>query len=520
MKQIPICRTIVLGSLVLLHAELASNLCAVETARPNIIFLFSDDQTARAVGCYGNQDVITPNLDQLARDGVRFANHYNTTSICMASRCSVMTGLYEYRHGCNFEHGDLERRFINQSYPMRLRQAGYYTGFAGKIGFVLQGEKFEGFAPLFDHWAGGPGQTFYETVKNAGLARYADKYPHCSRAYGAWALDFLKLAKQSGKPFCMSISFKAPHLPFTPDPIDMKLYEGRQFTRPPNYGVENGKHLSPQVHTSRAATGYREWVTDYDTTVAKYYALVTGVDAALGMIREGLAREGLAANTVIIFTSDNGYNSGSHGFGDKVIPYEEGAKSPLIIYDPRLPKRHGGGVSEAITANVDMPATIFALSGVPAPEGIDGQNLVPLLTDPKGRVREVLPLFNFWGIPSAQSLAVVTPEWKYIYWYYAGDAMKPTEELFHMGQDRYEMATRASESNYAGDLAIMRRHYDTELAAIKAKGVPGHGYEAYPVLFNRTVPWDEKAALLKTRKPTGADESESPSSKKKNRKKQ
>jgi arylsulfatase A-like enzyme len=153
--------------------------------RPNIVFLFTDDQTAHALGAAGNRDIITPHLDQLAREGVRFTNHYNTTAICMASRASVLTGLYEYRHGCNFEHGDLERRFIEQSYAVRLRQAGYFTGFAGKIGFVLQGEKFEALAPLFDRWAGGPGQTFYETEKNEGIAKYAAKYPHCSRAYGA-----------------------------------------------------------------------------------------------------------------------------------------------------------------------------------------------------------------------------------------------------------------------------------------------------------------------------------------------
>ena len=83
-----------------------------------------------------------------------------------------------------------------------------------------------------------------------------------------------------------------------------------------------------------------------------------------------------------------------------------------------------------------MAATIFALAGVPAPEGIDGKSLLPLLTNPKGQVREVLPLFNFWGIPSAQSMAVVTPEWKYIYWYYGGQGMKPTEEFFHLTKDR------------------------------------------------------------------------------------
>lgn len=483
---------------------------AADGKRPNLIFLFSDDQTSLAAGCYGNREIHTPHLDQLAREGVRFANHYNTTAICMASRCNVLTGLYEYRHGCNFEHGDLERRFMEASYPVRLREAGYFTGFAGKIGFVLEGDKFEALAPFFDQWAGGPGQTFYETAKNEGIAKYADKYPHCSRAYGAWAQDFLKTAKANGKPFCLSLSFKAPHLPFTPDPIDLKLYEGKTFTRPPNYGVPNAKHLSAQSQTSRAATGYREWITDYDDATAKYYALITGVDAAIGMIREGLAREGLAENTVIIFTSDNGYNRGAHGFGDKVLPYEEASKSPLVIYDPRLPKRHAGKVSEALTGNVDMAATLFALSGVSAPEGIDGRSLVPLLTNPQGQVREFLPLFNFWGTKSAQSMAVVTPEWKYIHWYYAGDGMKPAEELFQVGQDRYEMVNVAKDPRYARELAALRLCYDSELAAIKARVVSGHGYEIYPTLFSRDTDWETKAGLLKSArgKPVGDGESE------------
>ena len=88
---------------------------AAAPARPNLIFLLADDLAAGAVGYSGNRDVITPHLDRLARDGVRFVSHYDTTSICMASRCTILTGLYEYRHGCNFDHGDLERRFIAQS---------------------------------------------------------------------------------------------------------------------------------------------------------------------------------------------------------------------------------------------------------------------------------------------------------------------------------------------------------------------------------------------------------------------
>jgi arylsulfatase A-like enzyme len=151
--------------------------------------------------------------------------------------------------------------------------------------------------------------------------------------------------------------------------------------------------------------------------VRLYYALITGVDAAVGMIREALDRQGLAENTVIILTSDNGYNSGSHGFGDKVIPYEEGSKSPLIIFDPRLPKHHVGLTCEAVTANVDMTATIFALANVPAPEGIDGKNLLPLLANTNGKVRvcvraiygrrifgmEVHPLVLRWPIEAQRS---------------------------------------------------------------------------------------------------------------------
>ena len=484
-------------------ALLAGGLFAAETGpRPNIVFLFSDDQTARAIGCE-NPEVITPHLDRLAREGVRFTNHYNTTSICMASRCSVLTGLYEHRHGCNFSHGDLERRFLEQSYPVLLRRAGYHTGFAGKIGFELKGEKFESLAAFFDEWAGGPDQTFHETARNPAIARYAARHPYSSRAYAAWAEDFLRSARRANKPFCLSISFKAPHLPFTPDPRDAELYAGRKFPRPPNHGVEHGRHLSPQSRTSRAATGYREWVEDYDRAAAAYYALITGLDAAVGLIREALAREGFADNTVIVFTSDNGYSMGAHGFGDKVLPYEEAAKSPLIIHDPRRPGARAGKVSSALTANVDMAPTLLALAGVAAPAGIDGRDLLPLLDDPAGRVRDALPLFNYWGAASAQTLAIATPGWKYIFWAHGGDGMTPTEELFDLANDPHEMRNVAAEPRHAAILADLRRRYDAEVASIGSTRIAGHGYENYPVLFSRTIPWLQKPAPAAAPAPKG-----------------
>jgi arylsulfatase A-like enzyme len=469
--------------------------------RPNIIFLLTDDQTVGAAGCYGNQDVITPHLDELAREGVRFRNFYHTTAICMASRASVMTGMYEYRHGCNFGRGSLKRELFAQSYPLKLRNAGYLTGFAGKIGFAIESEPFDRFENDFDFWAGGPDQTFYETAKNKGIAQYAERYPHCSRAYGAWAQDFIKSAKQQGKSFCMSISFKAPHLPFEPDPIDLALYPvEKTFPRPANYGKDHAGHLSEQSKTSRAAIAYREWIKEYDQTLRKYYALITGVDAALGMIREELQKQGLANNTVIIFTSDNGYNCGAHGFGDKVLPYEEASKSPLIVFDPRAAQQHRGKETDAITANIDMFSTICELGGVSVEGDVDGKSLLPLLANPNGKIRDWLPLFNFWGEHSAQSMAVVSPEWKYIHWFYGGQHMKPAEELFQVNRDRMEMINLATQAPQA--LASARDAYDREMARMRTSVIRGYGYEPYPILFDRTTPWKSKQSMLPQTKPS------------------
>jgi arylsulfatase A-like enzyme len=293
-------------------------------------------------------------------------------------------------------------------------------------------------------------------------------------------------------------------MPFTPDPLDTPLYEGKRFSRPPNYGVANAAYLSPQSRTSRAFTSYRFWITDYDKTLAAYYALIAGVDVALGTIREELQRQGFADNTVIIFTSDNGYNCGAHGFGDKVLPYEEASKSPLLIYDPRLPKGYAGKVSAAVTGNVDMTPTILALAGVPAPDNLDGRNLLPLLTNPGGQVRDFLSLFNFWGIESAQSMAVVTPEWKYIYWYYGGKDMTPVEELFHVGQDRFELELVTA--LYGPQLQTMRQYYDAQLDHINRHVFHDHGYKPYPTLFDRSIAWSQKEPLLKPQKEVPATE--------------
>ena len=235
------------ASIYLLLVTLAS---AVAAERPNLVFLLTDDQTTYSLGCYGNKEVQTPNIDRLASEGMTFDRHYDTTAICMASRASIMTGLYEYRHGCNFEHGALVRDHWEKAYPVLLRKAGYRTAIAGKIGFEVceaPGEKGKLPQGDFDSWGAGPGQTHYKTAKNPSMARFAKDYPHATRAYGAFAREFIMDSSKLEQPFCLSISFKAPHKPVQPDPIDDDVYKGKTLPSPRTTVARRGATLLNRV---------------------------------------------------------------------------------------------------------------------------------------------------------------------------------------------------------------------------------------------------------------------------------
>jgi arylsulfatase A-like enzyme len=477
-----------------------------KTKRPNIVFLLSDDQTSIATGCYGNTQVVTPNMDNLAKEGVMFLNHYNTTAICMASRASIMTGMYEYKTGCNFMHGPLTPEKFKKSYPVLLKDAGYFVGFAGKFGFAVSNgtswkEDTNEVLPIeaFDVWGGGTGQTNYKTEKNPTIAKYAKKYPHSSRAYGAWAHDFIKSAKDSGKPFCMSISYKAPHLPFTPDKYFDYVYKNKKYKKPDNYGVMNAKHLSPQAKSGRQYNAYDFWrdsEDSYQKAIKSYNQLIHGVDYSLGMIRKSLEELGVSENTIIIFTSDNGYSCGAHNFGGKVLPYEEASKSPLIIYDPRCSDKTAGSKRETVTGNIDMASTILSFAGVTVPKNMDGENLVKLIKKPKKFKRASLTLTNMWGNDEIQEMTVVTKEWKYIYWQYADHRMEPTEELFHIGNDRMELENLAGNSKYKKELKQMRKLYDEKYKHLVANAIKTNDYQKYQVLFNRKANAQSKKQYL------------------------
>ncbi len=460
--------------------------------RPNIVFLLTDDHSFRALGSMGNSHIQTPNLDRLSAEGQTFDRHYVNTAICMASRATIMTGMYEYKTGCNFTHGSLSADRFRRSYPVLLREAGYRTGFAGKFGFPVTPEMTRDSRdhlwermPVkeFDWWRGWAGQGSYRTAENEYLAKFAKQYPHSTRALGAAAQEFIRESAQGDRPFCLSISFKAPHKPMTPDPEFAHVYEGVRFPLPPNYGPAGAGHLPKQALTSREYHDRFEWYPErtYQKSLRTYYQQIYGVDHAVGKIREELEAQGVADNTVVIFTSDNGFFCGSHFFQGKALPYEESARAPLIIHDPRQPAARRGARCASLTGSIDLAPTMLALAGVEVPENMDGRSLTGLMERPTAELHESLALIQFWPWFShhSEAFSVVSGRYKYIYWFYAGETWTPAEELYDLERDPYEMRNVIASPEYREAAERMRAVYDRHHSHLRAHCVDGNGYPRY-----------------------------------------
>ena len=282
----------------------------------------------------------------------------------------------------------------------------------------------------------------------------------------------------------------------------INVYAGKTFTKPANFGRAAGEHMSPQSKQGRQYPRFTEWKydTDYDGVMAKYYQLIYAIDVAIGMIRDELEAQGIADNTVIIYTSDNGYICGAHGYGSKVLPMEESSRAPLMIYDPRSPSAGKQWRCSALTGNIDFAPTILELAGLPVPANMDGHSLVPLLKNPESDIREQMAFMNTFGPPPTQSLSVLTKELKYTYWWYGDETMKPFEELYHLTRDPLEMKNLANNSEAVSMLGTMRGKYDAELERWKQQAVEYNNYQQYGTLFDRKLPWDQKKFTRKLNK--------------------
>lgn len=479
------------------------------SSQPNIIFLLTDDQRFDALGCMSNSEIKTPEIDKLAEQGTLFMNHYNPTAICMGARAVIMTGMYEHKTGCNFQHGPLTKAKFQKSYPVLLRDNGYYTGFAGKFGYAVtenatdaSNYKTDDVMPIaeFDWWRGWPEQGSYKTAENTHMADYADEYPHVSKALGAAAVDFINLAHTQSKPFCLSVSFKAPHGPVSPDASYDHVYNGQTFTPPGNYWLDGAEHLPDQPKLGRQFMNLGDhWKPEkYNASLAKYYQLIYGVDVAVGMIMDELEAKGLMDNTIIIYTTDNGYFCGSHAMGGKVLPYEEGSRAPLIIYDPN--STMAGEVIEPLTGNHDMAPTILDYAGITIPDNMDGVSLKPLMDGTQTSVKQHQMVVQAWGSNPTHALTVLQDDFKYMFWFYGGLGLTPQEEMYDLANDPEEMNNLIADPLYSVQLEIMRTLYDSYVDKWKVDCIgaePKNNYIEYGILYDRHKPWSEKTGIMK-----------------------
>ena len=420
--------------------------------KPNVVILYADDWRFDTLGCAGNPIVKTPNLDALASKGVRFSHNCVTTSICGVSRATLFTGQWMSRHG-NPAFNAFKTPW-NETYPGILRDNGYWVGHIGKWhNGKFPSDKFDfGRAYSGVHWMKNEdGTEIHVTQKNENDA-----------------MEFLS-TRPTEKPFCLTLAFFATHAEdhnpkqFLPQPESMELYKDVSIPVPENATADSWKRV-PDFFTDKNE-GRNRWTWRFDTPekyqemMKNYYRLATEVDATCGRVIAELKKQGIYENTLVIFTTDNGYFHAEHGLADKWYPHQESIRVPLIIHDPRMLAAKRGTTDDNLTLNADLAPTILSAVGISAPSTMQGRDLAPLyLASEKPEWRsdffyEHAMLKDKSFIPASEAL--VRKDWKYFYW-----PEYEIEQLFHITEDPTEENDLAADPAQKDRLVEMRTRFN------------------------------------------------------------
>jgi len=442
--------------------------------KPNIIFILTDDQRWDALGYEGNKWVHTPEMDSLAQSGAYFTRALVTTPICAASRASIFTGLHERTHGYNFQTGAIRAGHMTLAYPGQLRASGYYTGFYGKFG-VMYDEKDQ----LFDVYEDYDRNNRFNDRRGYYYKKLGDDTVHLTRYTGQKALDFINSAP-ADKPFCLSLSFSAPHAhDGAPDQYfwQPETDELLRDVQVPGPRLADDQYFAALPEAVKRGFNRLRWTWRFDTpekyqhSVKGYYRMISGIDLEIGKIRQLLRKKGLDKKTAIIVMGDNGYFLGERQLAGKWLLYDNSVRVPLIIYDPRVNTHRN---IDVMALNIDVPATILDLAGTKAPKSWQGTSLLPLVKGSSSRLnRDTVLIEHIWefeDIPPSEGIR--TKDWKYFR--YVND--KSIEALFDLGADPDEINNLASDKDHQTTLHKFRRKTDDLIEKYKDPyaGVPSN----------------------------------------------
>lgn len=449
--------------------------------KPNIIFIMSDDHAAHAMSCYGSRINQTPNLDRIADGGMRFEHCFCTNSICTPSRASILTGTYNHVNDVTTLATPLDNRL--QTYPKLLQAAGYQTAIYGKW-HLGRGPKH---CPVgFDDWAVLPGQGRYHnpefTFKGADGGETRTVPGYVTDLITDMSLDWLE-ARDTEKPFCLMVHHKAPHRPWYPDEKHAHLYLNENIPEPDtlfdDYAnrasaaaaaeMRVGSHMTRidlkcEVPSEMPEKELRRWA--YQRYIKDYLRVIASVDDNVGRVLDYLDAEGLAENTLVIYTSDQGFFLGDHGWYDKRFMYEESLRMPFIIRYPA--EVRAGSICRNIALNVDFAPLFLDLAGVSIPDDMQGSSLRPLLQEKTPADWRQAMYYRYWMHKTDHNVyahyGIRTHRYKLIYYY--ADALnqdgaidetyEPEWELFDLQQDPCELNSLYHNPAYAGTVKELK----------------------------------------------------------------
>lgn len=473
-------------ALLVLLLTLGVSVFAQQKARPNIIVILSDDHAVQSIGAYGSKFGATPNLDRLAKQGAVYNKAFVANSICGPSRATLLTGKYSHINGFKDNHDRFDAS--QDVFPKRLQASGFQTAWIGKWHLLS-------YPQGFDYWNILPGQGQYYNPSFISMKGDTSRIEgYCTDVTTDIALNWLN-GRDPEKPFFVVVGEKAPHRTWMPDIQDLGKFDNVDFPLPSNFydgydkrvaaamqdmSVEKtmkiGYDLKMKSDTDKLGSSFvarmnpmqrLAWNTYYDRIegdflkrnlrgraltewkfqryMKDYYSTVLSLDRNIGRILDYLDKNDLTKNTIVVYTSDQGFYLGEHGWFDKRFMYEESMRTPLIIRYPGLIKP--GTVSNQMISNVDFAPTFLEAAGVVIPKEIQGKSMMPLFKNQKASIRKAV-YYHFYEYPGEHSVlkhfGIRTSRYKLIRFY----DHKNFWELYDLQSDPSEMKNLYGEKKY------------------------------------------------------------------------